>query len=254
MNITNNTILITGGNSGIGRGLAEALHARGNTVIITGRRQATLDEVVTANPGMIAYPLDVQDPAGITALASTVTRAHPELNVLINNAGIMKAERVQHDADTRVAEDTISTNLLGPIRLIHAFLPHLLGRPNATIINTSSGLATVPLALTPTYSATKAAIHAYTEALRYQLRGTSVEVKELTPPYVATELMAGGTHDPHAMPLADFIQEVMAILTDQPDVPEICVDRVRPLRDAVANGQYATIFEGLNHAMQHLDS
>lgn len=252
MQISGNTILVTGGNSGIGRGLAEALLARGNRVIIAGRRQAALDEVTAANLGMVGYTLDMQDPVSINGFARRVVAEHPDLNVLFNNAGIMQAENLLTAPDPSVAEATITTNLLGPIRLIHALLPHLLAQPRATIVNTSSGLATVPLAYTPTYCATKAAIHSYTESLRYQLRGTAVEVKELTPPYVATELMEGGTSDPHAMPLPDFIREVMDLLQTQPDAPEICVQRVRPLRNAVADGTYAAVFEGLGQAMGHL--
>ena len=203
MNISGNTILITGGGTGIGRGLAEALHARGNKVIIAGRRKNVLDEVVAANPGMAAYAFDANDAAGVKKFAETVTREHPKLNVLMNNAGIMKPENLLANPGTAVAEETIATNFIGPIRLTLALLPHLMKQPKATIINVTSGLATVPLVYTPTYSVTKAAIHSYTDSLRYQLRKTSVEVKELTPPWVATELMPGQSKDSRAMPLKD---------------------------------------------------
>ncbi|MFC4640118.1 SDR family oxidoreductase [Deinococcus hohokamensis] len=249
MHLTDNTILLTGGGSGIGRALAVALQARGNTVIITGRRPEALAEVCAEHPGLVALPLDVTDPASIAALATRVTAEYPALNVLINNAGIMVAENLLTQPGTAVAEQTVATNLLGPIRLTHALLPHLLRQARPVVMNTSSGLASVPLALTPTYSATKAALHAYTEALRWQLRHTPAQVIELTPPYVATELMPGGSADPHAMPLTDFIAEVMQILEAQPDVQEVLVERVKPLRHAQANGRYDAVFQGLNAQM-----
>jgi uncharacterized oxidoreductase len=249
MNISGNTILITGGGSGIGRGLAEALHAKGNQVIISGRRKQALSETADANPGMKAMSLDIEDPAGIRDFAAQVAAEFPALNVVINNAGIMRAEQL--DSETPVlsdAEAIITTNLLGPIRLTAALLPLLRKQPHATIMNVSSGLAFVPLAFTPTYCATKAALHSYTESLRYQLKGTTTEVLELIPPYVATDLMGGGS-DPRAMPLADFIAEVMVILETQPGATEICVERVKPLRFAAAGGHYDEVFHGLNDAM-----
>ncbi|MNS08284.1 putative oxidoreductase [compost metagenome] len=249
MNPTGNTILITGGGSGIGRGLAEALHRLGNTVIIAGRRQAVLDEVVTANPGMHALTLDVESAEGVESFAATVAERFPALNVLVNNAGIMRAENLLEPQSALAdAEAIVATNLLGPIRLTAALLPLLRKQPKATVMFVSSGLAFVPLALTPTYSATKAAIHAYSESMRYQLKNTPVEVLELVPPYVQTELM-GGAEDPRAMPLADFIQEAVGILTGQPDAKEINVQRVHPLRYAERNGAYDATFKGLNDAM-----
>lgn len=230
MNITGNTILITGGGSGLGRGLAEAFHKKGNTVIIAGRRQQVLDEVVAANPGMIGIPLDVTSEAAIASFAAEVSAKFPALNVLINMAGIMKPEKV---IDTKVAEDTIVTNLLSPIRLTAALLPTLEKQKQATIMTVSSGLAFTPLAMTPTYSATKAAIHSWSQSLRYQLKGTNVEVLELAPPYVQTELMGPGQKsDPRAMPLDAFISEVMEILETKPEAKEILVKNVHPLRFA----------------------
>ena len=151
----------------------------------------------------------------------------PSLNVLINNAGIMRAEKLlAQQADLADAEAIVATNLLGPIRLTAALLPHLQKQPRAAIMNVSSGLAFLPLALTPTYCATKAAIHSYTLSLRYQLRATAIEVLELIPPYVQTDLM-NGADDPRAMPLDQFIAEVMEILKQQPTPPEICVENVK---------------------------
>src|SRR5208337_3256915 len=248
MNLTGNTILITGGGSGIGRGLAESLHALGNHVIIAGRRQHALDETTAANPGMKSLPLNIENPEAIREFAAKAVAEFPSLNVLINNAGIMRAEKLlaQHP-DLADAESIITTNLLGPIRLTAALLPHLEKQPHATIVNVSSGLAFLPLALTPTYCATKAAIHSYTLSLRAQLRSTGIEVLELIPPYVATHLM-DGADNPRAMPLAKFIAEVMKILTTQPTPPEICVENVKPLRFAAESGNFDTIFVRLNGA------
>jgi uncharacterized oxidoreductase len=240
MKITDNTILITGGGSGIGRGLAEAFHALGNKVIIAGRRQHTLEEVTDANPGMASVNLDITDPKAIQSFAAEVTELHPSLNVLINNAGISRLEDLKaKQGDTTHAEAMITTNLLGPIRLTTALLPHLRKQSRATIINVTSGLAFVPLPIGPTYSATKAAMHSYTESLRFQFKDTPVEFLEIIPPYVQTEL--GGpaqAADPRAMPLKDYIAETMQILKSQPEARENCVERVKPLRFAEATGTY----------------
>lgn len=253
MKIIDNTILITGGGSGIGRGLAEAFHASGNQVIISGRGQKALDETTAANPGMKSLTVDMTDPAGIRAFAARLGEEFPSLNVLVNNAGIMRNEnlRAQPDGLTDM-EATITTNLLGPIRLTAALLPLLQKQPMATVMTVSSGLAFVPLAMTPTYCATKAAIHFYTQSLRYQLKDTAVEVLELIPPYVQTTLMGDRqANDPTAMPLGEFIAEVMDLLKSEPAAGEICVKKVHPLRFAADGGQekYAQTFQGFNDAM-----
>ena len=249
MRLTGNTILITGGGSGIGRGLAEAFHALGNRVVIAGRRRHALEETVAANPGMAPVVLDVSDPEAIRNLAEHVAGHHPGLNVLINNAGIMRLENLRaQQEDLADAESIVATNLLGPMRLTAALLPQLLKQPYACIMNVSSGLAFVPMAPTPTYCATKAALHSYTQSLRYQLRGTPVEVLELIPPYVATDLL-DSADDPRAMPLKAFTQEVMQILQTQPAATEICVENVKRLRFAAERDQYDSVFEGLNQAM-----
>ncbi len=253
MQPTNNTILITGGGSGLGRGLAEAFHRAGNEVIITGRRQSALDNTVRANPGILARVLDVDSPEEIQRFAAAVKTEFPRLNVLINNAGIMKAENLKTGAeDLPTAEATISTNLLGPLRLTAALLPTLMAQPQATIMTVTSGLAFVPIATNPTYCATKAAIHSWTQSLRYQLRDTSVEVLELAPPYVQTELT--GAHqlsDPNAMPLADFIQETLELLKSPPSSGEILVRRVHPQRLAEREGKYDELYALRNEqAMQ----
>ncbi len=249
MERSGNSILITGGGSGIGRGLAEALHKLGNQVVIAGRRQQALEETTAAHPEMKSLTLDIEDREAIGSFAARVAGEFPALSVLINNAGIMRAEKLlAQQADLADAEATVATNLLGPIRLTAALLPHLKKQPRATIMNVSSGLAFVPLALTPVYCATKAAMHSYTQSLRYQLRATKIEVLELIPPYVATHLM-NGTDDPRAMPLGQFITEVMEILKQQPTPPEICVENVKRLRFAAESGHYEAIFQGMNGAM-----
>ena len=248
MNLSGNTILITGGGSGIGRGLAEALHALGNQVVIAGRRKKALEETTAANPGMKSLTLDIESPSAIREFAAQVVADYPALNVLINNAGIMRPEHLlAQQADLADAEATVTTNLLGPIRLTAALLPHLQRQPHSTIVNVSSGLAFVPLSLTPTYCATKAAIHSYTQSLRYQLRSTSIEVLELIPPYVQTHLM-DGAEDPRAMPLDKYLAEVMEILKTEPTPPEICVENVKPLRFSAESGRFDAIFQGLNAA------
>lgn len=245
MNPTGNTILITGGGSGIGRGLGESLHALGNQVIIAGRRQKALNEVTSANRGMKFLTVDMQDPVSIRALARRVTAEFPLLNVLINNAGIMRAENLVSQPDLADAEAIVATNLLGPIRLTAALLPHLEKQPSATVLNVTSGLAFIPMARTPTYSATKAAMHSYTVSLRAQLHNTNIEVLELIPPYVATDLM-DGANNPRAMPLDKFITEAMEILKTQPTPPEICVENVKGFRFAAENGNFETLFARLN--------
>ena len=250
MKTTDNTILITGGGSGIGRGLAEAFHRLGNQVIIAGRGRTALDETTAANPGMKSVTLDVSGPKSIQSFADQVTKDYPSLNVLINNAGIMGPENLLETSnDLSTAEKTITTNLLGPIRLTAALLPSLRKQPHATIMNVSSGLAFVPFAVTPTYCATKAAIHSYTQSLRYQLKETKVEVIELIPPYVQTMLMGDQqANDPRAMPLDEYIDEAMSILKTEPDAKEVCVKKVYPLRFSAEHGQqnYEEFFEQFN--------
>jgi len=249
MKLSGNTVLITGGGSGIGRGLAEALHRLGNAVVIAGRRKEALDETTEANPGMESMVQDIEKRGGVLPFAAEAAGKFPKLNVLINNAGIMRAEKlIDPQEDLGDAEAIVATNLLGPIRLTGALMPHLKKQPTATIMNVSSGLAFVPMVLTPTYCATKAAIHSYTQSLRYQLKKTRIEVLELIPPYVATDLM-GGKSDPRAMPLHQYIAEVMSILKLQPTPAEICVENVKGLRFAAENGHYDGIFSGLNSAM-----
>jgi uncharacterized oxidoreductase len=246
MQTSGNTILVTGGNSGIGRRLAEEFATRGNTVIVTGRKQETIDEVVAGHDNIVAgYRLDVSDAGAIRDFAATVTADHPDLNVVINNAGIMIAEDVTAQ-DPDVVDATVATNLLGPIRLVSALLPHLLVKDAATVMTVSSGLAFVPLAATPTYSATKAAIHSYSLSLRHQLRDTSVEVIEIAPPGVQTDLMPGHATNPQMMGLEEYIAETMANFEKTPQPVENTVGRVNFLYKATEEGRFAETFATLN--------
>jgi len=247
MKLSGNTILMTGGNAGIGRALAEALHRRGNRVIVAGRRAEAIDAAVEANPGMAGLVLDVGDPASIKAAAARLAAEHPDLNVVIHNAGIMRAEDVTADPyDLNDAEETVATNLLGPIRLTAALLPQLKANAPATMVTVSSGLGFVPLAYTPTYAATKAAIHSWSQSLRWQLRDQGVEVLELVPPRVATDLMPGQREDPTSMPLDAFIAEVMDLLEADGSAQEVLVKQVRPFRHAEREGAYDAFYERLN--------
>ena len=230
MKLTGNTIFITGGGSGIGRGLAEALHGLGNQVIISGRRAGHLAEVTKANPGMQSVELNVEDPGSIAAVATKLVAEYPKLNVLINNAGIMKMDTAEGVVDDELLVSTVTTNLLGPARMTSALIEHLKGQPEAAVIHVTSGLAFTPLAMSSIYCATKAALHSYALSQRFQLKGTSVKVLELAPPYVQTEL--GGERqktDPNAMPLDEFIAETMTSLGT--DADEVLVERVLPLRN-----------------------
>ncbi|KXF75720.1 oxidoreductase [Paramesorhizobium deserti] len=245
MKTTENTILITGGGSGIGRELARRFNELGNTVIVAGRRRETLEETIAGRDHMHAMVLDVEEPEAISVFAGRVTAEYPALNVLINNAGIMRREDLTRTGDLRDAEKTIVTNLLGPIRLTNALIGHLGSQPNAVIVNVSSGLAFVPLSGTPTYNATKAAVHSYTVSLREQLKG-KVEVIELVPPAVQTELTPGQSTRDGYMPLDDFINETMALFLQKSTPREILVERVGFLRWAERDGHFDQAVEMLS--------
>jgi uncharacterized oxidoreductase len=237
MNITDNTIFIAGATSGIGLGLALRFQAAGNQVIIGGRRRALLDQISVEYPGISTVLIDITDPDSISAAATDVLTRFPELNVLVTMAGIMEPEDVRTADFLPVAERTVTTNLLGPIRLIAAFTEHLARRPHAAIVTVSSGLAFVPLPYTPTYNATKAAIHSLSRGIRVQLSDTSIQVIELIPPAVRTTLM-GQQDAENAMPLETYLDETMALLETLPEAHEIVVDNVKFLRDAETTGNY----------------
>jgi uncharacterized oxidoreductase len=231
MKLTGNTILITGGGSGIGRGLAEALHKLGNQVIIAGRRKGHLTEVAKANPGMKWVELDIEDPASVAAVARQLIADYPKLNVLINNAGVMQIDDASTAIDDKLLVTTLTTNVMGPIRLTGALIEHLKRQNNATLI-TASGTAV--------YSATKAALHSYTMSLRYKLKGTPVKVLEIAPPWVQTDLL-GSNNEPRAMPLAEFIDETMRILGT--DAEEVLVERAKPLRNNAGPNEAAFVHQ-----------
>jgi uncharacterized oxidoreductase len=240
MKTSGNTILVTGGGSGIGRALAQRWHDLGNFVIVAGRRQEALDETIAGRADMAAMTLDVESPGAIDTFAAALIATHPRLNVLVNNAGIMQREDLAARRDLAVAEATIVTNLLGPIRLINALVDHLGGQADAAIVNMSSGLGFVPLPAAPTYSATKAAIHSYTVSMRAQLKG-KVEVIDVAPPAVRTDLTPGQATREGYMPLDEFADEVMSLFQQQPTPEEILVKNVLPLRNAEAQGHFATV-------------
>ncbi len=238
MKLSGNTIFITGGGSGIGRGLAEAFHKLGNKVIISGRRRANLDEVIAANPGMEAIELDITDPASIDAAAARLIAEHPDLNVLINNAGIMPFDDAAAAIDDEQAQAIISTNLLGPIRLTSGLVEHLKAQPSATIIHNSSVVAYTPIAQTAVYSASKAGLHSYSLSQRFMLRDTSVRVQEIVPPWVNTDLVKK-TDDRRAMPLDEFIAQLMAQIST--DEPELVVEAGRQMRDNPGPNEHALV-------------
>jgi uncharacterized oxidoreductase len=247
MNMTGNTILITGGGSGIGLALAEEFSKLGNQVLVAGRSKDKLK--AAEEKGLKTFTADMSDLDSIQDLARHAIKEFPSLNVVIHNAGVMKNENLLGGDNQKTEQETIATNLLGPMRLTDALLPHFTKQSAAVIMTVSSGLAFTPLAMTPTYSATKAAIHSYTQSLRYQLKDTAIQVIELVPPYVQTHLMGDRqANDPHAMPLREFISEVMQILKEQPQANEILVERVHPLRFSADGGRdkYEDFFNQMN--------
>jgi uncharacterized oxidoreductase len=245
MNTSGNTVFIPGATSGIGLGLALKLQEAGNTVIIGGRRTDRLERIVAEHPGIHAVTIDVADAASIADVSARVKAEHPDVNVLITMAGIMEFEDLRSADHLAIAETAVTTNLLGTIRLIAAFTEHFLTKEDATIVTVSSGLAFVPLPSTPTYSATKAAVHSFTDSLRVQLEGTSVRVVELAPPGVQTEIL-GGAMNATNMPLQDFLDEAFALLAT--DADQILVENVQPLRFAEANGNYDEVLAMLSGA------
>ena len=238
MKLQGNTIFITGGGSGIGRALAEALHKRGNKVIISGRRKGHLAKTVEANPGIEAIELDVADPASIRRTAKELIEKYPTLNVLINNAGVMKIDDAAGDIDDELITSTITTNLMGPIRLTGALIEHLKRQEYAAVILVSSVLGFTPMAMTAVYSSTKAALHSYAQSLRFKLRHSSVSVLEIIPPWVRTELL-NSSEEPRAMPLDEFLQGTMEALAT--DANEIMVPRAKFLREQTGPNEAAFV-------------
>ncbi|WP_431108326.1 SDR family oxidoreductase [Variovorax paradoxus] len=245
MKPSGNTILITGATSGIGLGMALRFQRAGNKVIVAGRRTALLQQITREHPDIESLELDVAEPQSIAAAREHVLARFPDLNVLVNNAGIMLPENVLKADSLEVAEWTIAVNLLGTIRMTHAFLPQLMTKDNGVLINVSSSLAFVPFPAALTYGATKAAVHSFTESLRVQLAETAVRVIEIVPPGVRTTLF-GQENDDQAMPLEEFLTETLALLHGEHVPNEVVVDRAKFLRFAEANGQYGDVFAMLS--------
>ncbi|WP_214413190.1 SDR family oxidoreductase [Sphaerisporangium fuscum] len=252
MNISGNTVFIPGSTSGIGLALALELKAKGNTVIVGGRRAELLERIAAEHPGIDTVEIDTSDPVSIESAAKEVLAKHPDLNVLVTMAGIMKVEDWHRpESFLASAESVITTNVLGPIRLIAAFIEHLRKQPDATIVTVSSGLAFAPLKVTPSYNASKAAIHMLSESIRLQLADTSVKIMELEPPAVRTALLPGQEESEFAMPLDEFVAEVVALIEARPDVKEIQVERVKFLRYGEARGDYDQVVQTLNASDPH---
>ena len=232
MKITNRTVLIVGGTSGIGRGLAQRFVDAGNVVVIGCRSPQPQEELETVQ-------IDVTDVDSILRAREEVLQAHPDLDVVVTMSGVMLVEDLRDPAHFAATETTIATNLLGTIRVIDAFTPHLLRRGSGTIVTVTSGIAFLPFPLMPSYGASKAGVHAYTESLRAQLAGTGVEVVELVPPAVAT---AGQEKiNPAALGLDAYLDEVLELLAEQPTPHEILVKGVQMHRWAERDGTYTEL-------------
>ncbi len=210
MELKHDTVLITGGTSGIGLEMAEQLSALGNTVLVTGRDQKRMQQIRTTHPQLHTYTVDVTGLASIEALYNQVVADFPRLNVLINNAGMMQNISFQKAPAAGIA-DEVAVNLSGPILMTQVFLPHLIKQPAAAILNVTSGIAYFAFEKAPVYSASKLGLHSYTQTLRTQLKGTSVEVFELAPPRTTKPMFSGSEDDNRAvdripkMPIADVV-------------------------------------------------
>lgn len=251
MNITGNTVLVAGGSNGIGRGIAEALHDRGNRVIVAGRRSGQMAEMARLRPGLSWLELDVTDPASVSRMARQLSEEFPQTNVVFANAGVSRTEDLTGSGWTaEAAQAVVETNILGVIRLIGALMPLLAAQDHATLVATGSALAFVPRADFPSYCASKAFLHSWLLSLRHQLRGHRIEVLELSPPYVQTSLTGEAqASDPRAMPLAGYVAAVMEKLEagDHPN-GEILLDVDLPRRHAERDGRFAEVFARLNPA------
>ena len=216
MNLSGNTILITGGTSGIGLAFAEEFLKAGSKVIITGRRVDRLEAIKSRLPQIITKVSDVADAAQRIELAEWISKNHPDTNILVNNAGVQLITDFNRGIDLERIGSEIETNLTAPIHLTSLFVPHLKGKKDAAIINVTSGLAFVPIAMMAVYCATKAAMHSITLSLRYQLKETGIAVYEIIPPSVDTELGHDRRDDKAqshgGIPIAEFIEGAMAAL------------------------------------------
>jgi len=224
MQLSKNTVLITGATSGIGLGFAEKFWQAGSKVIITGRREERLKEIEKKFSGIAVRTSDVADEKQRTALAEWVIENYPEINILINNAGVQLLADLKKPVDLNRIRQETETNFIAPVHLASLFAQHFASKKSAAIVNISSGLAFVPIAIMPVYCATKAAIHSLTLSLRHQLRNTSVKVFEIAPPAVDTELGSDRRQDKSqthgGMPVQEFIEQAMhAIENDVLEAP-----------------------------------
>jgi uncharacterized oxidoreductase len=214
MKLSNRTVLVTGGTGGIGLGMAEAFHRSGSRVIVCGRDRKKLSMVGKKFPGITPLPCDVGDVRQRKNLAAEVLRRFPELDTLVNNAGIQRYIDLKKGYDElKSGEDEIAINFVSVVELTALFIGHLMSRPSAAVINVSSGLGFMPMLDTPIYSATKAAIHTYSLVLRQQLKDTSVKVIEIVPPMVDTGLNREGRDGAHlkfrGISLSEYIPTVI---------------------------------------------
>lgn len=240
MDLTQRTVLVVGGTSGIGLGMARRFAAAGSTVVVAGRRTGQVDDLDTVQ-------LDVTDADSVLRARDRVLDRYPDLDVVVTMSGVMLVEDLRDPAHLAAAETTVAINLLGTIRVVDAFTPHLVGRGAGTVITVSSGIAFLPFPLMPTYAASKAGVHAYTEALRAQLAGAGVTVAELVPPAVAT---AGQEKvNPAALPLEAFLDEVMGLLAQEPTPDEVLVHGVLQHRWAERDGTYAELVARRSQAL-----
>jgi uncharacterized oxidoreductase len=243
MDIAHRTALIVGGTTGIGLGLARRLAAAGSTVIIGGRTAGVVE-------GLASVRIDVTDPDSVLRARDEVIAAHPDLDLVVTMAGVLLMEDLRDPAHFAATETTMQVNLLGTIRVIDAFTPHLVGRGDGDVITVSSGIAFLPFPPMPSYGASKAGVHAYTEALRAQLAGTGVGVTELIPPAVATS--GQERVNPAALPLDAYLDEVVSLLTTEPAPREIVVEAARHLRHAERDGTYAELLQRRTAALSML--
>ena len=251
MDITNRTVFLVGATSGIGLELARRFAAAGSTVIVGGRRTDLLDQI--AAEGFATVPIDVTDQDSIDRARDTVLHSHPGLDTIVTMSGVMILEDLRDPGHFSAAEKTIDTNLLGTIRVIDAFTPHLIARGAGTVVTVTSGIGFLPFPVMPTYAASKAGVHAYSEALRAQLDGTGVEVVELIPPAVATT-PEHAQSNPRALALTDFATEVMDLLQGDPTPHEILVKGVLMHRWAERDGTYAELVAQRSQALAMLPS
>ncbi|PJJ72979.1 short-subunit dehydrogenase involved in D-alanine esterification of teichoic acids [Diaminobutyricimonas aerilata] len=248
MELQNRTALIVGGTSGIGLGLARRLRDLGGTVVVGGRRRDRFSDLEAEGLGTVE--IDVTDGASVTDARDDVLAQHPQLDLVVAMSGVMLTEDLRDPAHFDAAQRSIETNLLGTIRVTDAFTPHLIARGAGALVTVSSGIAFLPFPLMASYAASKAGVHAYTEALRAQLAGTGVEVVELVPPAVAT---AGQEKvNPHALPLDGFLDEVLSLLAQEPTPNEVLVQGVQMHRWAERDGRYADLVAQRSQALQQL--